>query len=481
MFSRILIEALSTHANKVLVTDRHRSLTGSDVSRLTNQTAARLMALRITPGDRVGICMRDQVSALMVFIALFRVGAVPAFLDFRIKPENKSQLIETFNLVAMLDDGKSVDYHPRAHSFHQIWDDAAAKSDIIVEQPEASSGYMAVSSGTTGLPKAYVISDKTLLGRIHQNVVFEPEVHTKLLIVMPLAYAATHYLILPCLLVGVEVNFFPLLYSTKQLVNTLRDKNISGASLPPAIIYNLLQEVGGVPEPAFPNLKMLKCGGDVLSPENVANAYQKLTHGFEISYGASAIGHVSRLRGSDTLRYPNSAGKTNAKHDVIVEVLDRETLGILPVGQEGILRIRSEFVADEIISNQPTDEETGPGWCILGDIGYVNDEGFVFVTGRLSDTIMRGGISVLPAEVERALKSAQGVEEVAVVGIKDERMGQDVAAMIVAPTLTEDKILQYIMQNIDPDKRPRQIHMVKSLPTTQNGKVDRKTIREMFE
>ena len=478
MFSQVLFDAIRKHHQDFLLSDNTRRFTGDDLLRSSNSVAQKWLDIGIKPGERVGISLRDQFEALIVFLGLLRVGAVPLFIDFRTKANQKSTLIDAFKLVAMLDDGKAADYHRRAISYDNNWLHTLVDQEIFALQPTESSGILTVSSGTTGLPKAYVLGDKTISARMINSKSYDASTHTGVLVAMPLASAGTHNQIFPALLAGVEVIFMPLMFSTQQLISKLSQINITCTMLPPPIVHSLLNEIGEVSEPKFPNLKLLKCSGGALDVDKIKKSFSNLTNGFAVSFGASANGVVANLRGEDIFLYPNSAGRIES--DVVIEAIDPVTHKKLPTGHVGLLTVRSSDVADAIISAEPTDEKVESGCGISGDIGYVNDEGFVFITGRLSDVIVRAGVAVSPSAIENTLKTHPDIDDVAVVGITDDRLGHDIAAMIVAPKLREADVRQFIMENIEQDKRPRKIRMVKALPYTRNGKLDRKAIQKMF-
>lgn len=478
MFSQVLFDALHTHHSKTLLSDKSRDLIGDDLLRLSNVFAQRLLDCGIKPGDRVGISLRDQIDALIVYLAAFRVGAVPAFIDFRIKPEQKSKLIDTFELVAMLDERKSTEYHPHAIPYKNDWFHDVVDNNIFIQQPKSSSGMLAISSGTTGLPKAYVLGDQTISARMVNSKSYNASEHPRILVAMPFAFAGTHNQVFPALLAGVEIHVMPVMYSTQQLISVLTKKNISGTVLPPAIVHNLLDEMGDSADLRFPNLKLLKCGGGVLDIKKAQRAHHVLSSGFQMAYGASVVGVVALLQGEDL--YTNSAAAGRIISGLVIEAIDPKTGQLLPTGETGLLRFTSADIADAIISADPTDEKIENGRGISGDVGYVTEDGFVFITGRLSDTIVRAGVAVSPSAVENVLSTHPDIRDVAVCGVLDDRLGHDIAALIVAPKLNEAEVRQFIMEKVDQDKRPRQIRMVKALPYTRNGKLDRSSLPAKF-
>jgi long-chain acyl-CoA synthetase len=111
-------------------------------------------------------------------------------------------------------------------------------------------------------------------------------------------------------------------------------------------------------------------------------------------------------------------------------------------------------------------------WFTVGDLGRLDNDGFLYLEGRRSDLIISGGVNVYPAEVERVLRGLAGLRDVSVFGIPDEQWGHRVCAA-VAGTVSEQQVRQYANEHLAPYKRPKTILMVTDLPITHSGKVDR--------
>jgi acyl-CoA synthetase (AMP-forming)/AMP-acid ligase II len=122
------------------------------------------------------------------------------------------------------------------------------------------------------------------------------------------------------------------------------------------------------------------------------------------------------------------------------------------------------------------------GWIYTGDIGNIDARGFLYLTGRDSDIIIRAGINVHPAEIESALAGHPGVREVAVVGYPTEREGEEIAAFIVADaTVTEPALRALARARLSSDRLPRRFQFVSEFPRNANGKVLRESLRRMLE
>ncbi|NSW82810.1 MAG: acyl--CoA ligase [Syntrophothermus sp.] len=166
------------------------------------------------------------------------------------------------------------------------------------------------------------------------------------------------------------------------------------------------------------------------------------------------------------------------------KIADRETGAVLPIGEEGEICIRGYQVMQGYY-NDPDgtaitiDEE---GWLHSGDLGVMDERGFVRFTGRLKDMLIRGGVNIYPAEIENLLKEHPKVDKVAVIGVPDEYWGEQVAAIIIPksfddlPTLEE--LDKFCLDNIARFKRPRYYAFVKEFPMTATGKLRKFKLKE---
>jgi acyl-CoA synthetase (AMP-forming)/AMP-acid ligase II len=154
----------------------------------------------------------------------------------------------------------------------------------------------------------------------------------------------------------------------------------------------------------------------------------------------------------------------------------------LPPGGEGEICMRGPLVQDRYWG-----EQHGPyaddGWAHFGDLGYIDEDGYVHVTGRLKDTIIRGGSNINPLEVEEVLRLMPGVHDVCVVGVPDRDLGERAAAVVVtAPgsaVTFEDLVAHLQREGLARYKWPERLRLVDALPVGGTGKVDRRALRDL--
>ena len=154
----------------------------------------------------------------------------------------------------------------------------------------------------------------------------------------------------------------------------------------------------------------------------------------------------------------------------------------LPQGETGEVVAKGPTVMKGYLNRpEATAETIMDGWLHTGDIGYMDEDGYVFIVDRKKDMILVSGFNVFPNEVEEVITAMDGVLEVGVVGVPDPKTGESVKAFVVAsnPDLTAEQVLEHCKQSLTNYKRPKQIVFVRELPKTPVGKVLRRNLRDM--
>ncbi len=235
------------------------------------------------------------------------------------------------------------------------------------------------------------------------------------------------------------------------------------------------------PSPA--SLRCLLVGGARLAPQTLERA---LAAGYPVAltYGLTeATSQVATAAPPHVREKPGTVGRPLSGIEVRIRRLEGASEESDPAGRRepaipfegnGEILVRGPTVAAD------PDED---GWLHTGDTGYLDGEGDLWVTGRASERIVTGGITVEPAEVERILAEHPSVRDVAVLGTRDSEWGERIVAAIVPepgrepPTLAE--LLEFSRSRLAPAKRPRELRLLTSLPRNASGKVDRAGLRDL--
>lgn len=235
-------------------------------------------------------------------------------------------------------------------------------------------------------------------------------------------------------------------------------------------------------QPDFPALRYLYTGGAPLDPtlKRDVEAYfgQPLHHGYGMSEYAGSL-FITR---KDAPRADTSAGYI--VEGVEIAITDEDG-NALPAGERGQIRVRGVGVMRGYYRNpEQTAEALLPGgWLNTGDLGYVNEEGALFISGRSKDLIIRSGFNVYPIEVESVINAFPGVRQSAVVGRTDKEGNEEVVAFIeTRPGATIDRpaLDAYLRDSLAPYKRPAEVRVIETIPTTASGKLLKQPLRAML-
>jgi len=154
---------------------------------------------------------------------------------------------------------------------------------------------------------------------------------------------------------------------------------------------------------------------------------------------------------------------------------------VLPAGEPGEICVRSPAVMQGYWhAPEATADALRDGWLHTGDIGYLDDEGYLFIVDRKKDLIIRGGFNVYPRDVEDALLEHPAVVGAGVVGRPDDRRGEEVVAFVALTSpgaVSPDALVEWARQRIGGYKYPREVHIIDAMPLTAVGKLDRKALR----
>lgn len=445
-----------------------------------SQCARYLARHEVRAGDRVGIALAKPDQTIVVLLAVWMLGATCVVLDFRLRPLEKAASAEQFGLRAIVEANAPAQgrYTSIAIGTDLAAAVAAERADLVIPAAASYPAAIQPTSGTTGKAVGLVLNHHTIM---HFYWILSarllgfdrgPSVHA-----LPLFYSSGLFRTISQLLDGGVTHILPMLASVDEIAEKVLSTRAYLASLVPPQLQGLVAAAQGTRLPLFPDLRVLTSTGSKTPAELAVRAYRELSSGFRISYGASVGGAISVLRGEDVLRKPDSVGRPNP--ECHLQITDLEWRPVAR-GETGLIRLRGPSVADDIIGDiRDHSDRMVDGWAVPGDMGYLDDEGFLFLTGRASDMMIRKGVNVFPREIEDVLEAHVGVVEAAVVGYPSVLSGQDIAAFVtVRGEVSAEQVADHARRHLVADKRPRIIRIVDELPRNDAGKVQKRRLLE---
>jgi acyl-coenzyme A synthetase/AMP-(fatty) acid ligase len=231
----------------------------------------------------------------------------------------------------------------------------------------------------------------------------------------------------------------------------------------------------------FPGVRLLLSLGTPLYPEEKRAMIRRVTPHFYDVYGASGMGTIAVLPPAEVAAMAASVGR--AARGIEIEIVDGQG-GPCPAGTVGRVRVRGRTSAGAFVTTaEPAGTERfADGWYYPGEFGFLDENGYLFLKGRVSDAVRRSGIELFPTDVEEALASHPGVREAAVVGVPSANHGQELVAVVVKEgEPSHSDIAQHCRARLTPEKWPDRIFYAAALPMTSGGKPDRVQVRTMVQ
>ena len=436
---------------------------------------ARLAPL-VPPGSTVVLSLPNGADLVRVFAALRLIGARVALADAS-APADELQ-----RAAAAVGAGFLAATPERLARSQLVLAEgplavAARRKPEPVELPDGSA-ILKLTSGSTGLPRAIAIGDRQLVAdtvQIMHTMGVRPDDVTMAAIPLTHSYGIGSCLI-PLLLTGTPLAF-PTWGLPAALAHTLARARVAHFPAVPAMIRTLAT-LPGLPD--LPDLRVCVAAGAPLAVQDAAAFHAATGHKVHVFYGSSECGGITYDRSDEPAHEAGAVG--TAMERVSVTVVDEGGRAV-PAGAEGRVLIASRAVA---LGAVPPPEEPGTltqGRFLSGDLGVLDGQGRLRLTGRVAEFLNVAGKKVHPEEVRRVLEALPGVRSAVVAGIPDPHRGQLVAALLaVEPgtSLTVHEVLTACRVRLAPHKVPRRVVIVDELPTSERGKLRKEIVMQLL-
>ena len=480
--------------------DQDVSLTFSELDWLVDRTAARMVSAGVGRGARVAILCGECIEKLVLMFAAWRCGASACPFHAEIAPDHLQSILVTIAPALVIWrkgdlDGAAMtaDLECAVKSFTRLGetagffaalnDDTTALPDIGTEYGPEDEGCIFATSGTTDRPKCVVwdhlglwlcgLSTIDFTGMTNDDRLLEYRTFSWL--------SPQIVTFMPFISLGLTV-IMAKGFSRSRFMGWIRDHRITVAAGVPTVINMLLDEPVPFEPDDIASLRVMTASSAPLAPDR----WRQFENHYGIRllqfYGASEGGWLCGNR-HDKFRI-GTAGSP-ARHMDLALV---DTHGsVCPIGEEGEITIRgaqtatASITADGIWEDRTSfrlSERTR-----VGDLGVLDEDGFVTVTGRIKDVILRGGVSIAPLEIDAAVMNHPGVHEAAVIGVADPIWGEEIACYVVPAEpgdVAADDILAHAAAALPEFKCPRYIEFIPALPKNARGKVRREDLKALW-
>lgn len=518
-----------------LVYEKERYTYG-DVHQKSVALAHSLLALGIEPGDRVAISMRNYPEYVIALEAILATGAVAVTLNaWWVSKEIEYGLVDSGARFAFVDHERWDRFIPSKDKLDlgfaitrvngELPSGVLAMTDLMKPTSDESFPSLKIdadsdalimyTSGSTDHPKGVVLTHRGIVNALlnffcigvigalsGEDKEFRQLVENwlkggaasmedpialklpqeRMLVNVPLFHVSgLHTMLFYSFLSGRKLYLMYKWDVEKALALTEKEKltTIHGV---PTMVGEILNSPS-LEKHDLSSVTSISGGGAARPPEHVKLIQEKLPHAVPgVGYGMTETNAAaSTINGDEYIQRPSSVGRASAPLiDIQIRDSDGHTLG---PNEEGEICMKSSLNM-RCYWNKPeaTQETLRDGWIYSGDLGYLNEDGFLFITGRAKDIIIRGGENIACSEIEHVLYEHPAVDEVAVYGAPDDRMGEIVCASVFLKqdcTATEEEIKNHVGSHLSAFKVPSHIHFSSSrLPRIASGKMDKITLKK---
>lgn len=475
--------------------------------RESNALAHVLLTLGMQPGDNLASLFHNSSETYMIWAAAAQIGVTALALNFKLKGSEVAYILEDSRCKLLLYDhhfqGLVEELKQRMPNAAPIMIRAGAgpSADPMCLETLMARGScrpvpraepsrqvpptLAYTSGTTGRPKGVF---RCAANRLHylilQAYLFGAEHHDVHLVAGPLYHAAPFAWGAFSLLLGGTVIVMPK-FDAETFLRLVAEHRVTTTFMVPTMMHRILHlpaeirdrydrsslrsiTIAGEPFPFAMKQRTIECFGE-------GKIYE--------FYGGTELGVVTYLRPEDQLRKPGSCGQP-IEDEIDILILDAEKKPV-PAGEVGVLYVKSPYLLDGYHNNaEATKACFHQGYFTVGDMGYVDGQGYYYIVDRAVDMVISGGVNIYPAEIEEILYRRADLNAAAVIGVPDPEWGEKLVAYVVPrPGAAADaqRIMAYIGDHLAAYKRPKEIIFVDALPTSSTGKVLKRELKKGYQ
>jgi acyl-CoA synthetase (AMP-forming)/AMP-acid ligase II len=499
---------------EMLVFEGQRQTYG-ELAVAVGRLAGALRDLGVQPGTRVAVMQTNSARYIQTIFAVARLGGVLVPLNFRAKQEEVRHMLATAEVAVALGGPRYLPLLQQAGEglghLRQVLalegeatgapllDAALATAEPVEEDAEVEDEDTAVilyTSGTTALPKGVMLTHGDFGAFVFGTV--EPADGSDrgaTLLAVPLHHVAGLSAVFTAMFGGRRLVVLPQ-FEPQAWLDAVARERITHAFLVPTMLKRVLDE------PSFDqydlsSLQILSYGAAPMPLPVIRRAIERFprTVGFINAFGQTETTSTVTMLGPEDHRLEGRPEEIERKlrrlasigrplPDVELRIVD-EAGQEVPRGQVGEIVVRSARTMRGYLGQDEATRATidAEGWLHTRDLGWMDEDGYVYLAGRASDMIIRGGENIAPDEVEAVLHLHPAIEEAAVIGLPDEEWGERVAAVVVpraGASPSADEVIAFCRQRLASFKKPEVVFFVDELPRNPMGKVLRRELRARF-
>ncbi len=488
--TQVISQTMEKWPDQMAVVEKNIRWTYARLGQESRLLQARLRDTELDKRDRVVVWLKNGSQYIATYLALLEVDAVvvaihpdSAISDVlrTIEHAGAAGIVTTSNLWE-----RNRDALEKSRLRFAMLPQTTLSVSRSIQMSRSLDGLAQIvyTSGTTGTPKGVMLSHDNLVTNtrsILARLSLSPS--DSVVATLPFAFAYGNSVLLTHLFTGAKIVIEGNLMYARCIVESMKKEGVTGFS-GVASNYAFLLRQSGFNEINLPSVRYFTSAGGPM-PQGLLGKVRECfpASDFHVMYGQTeATARLTMLAPKDLDRKHGSAGRTVP--GVSIKILD-ETGEPVPPGKSGEIAVAGANIMQGYwLDPTATERRIKNGILHTGDLGYSDEEGYLFITGRSSEMIKSGGFRVNPEEIEEVLRDQDGVSDAGVAGVADDLLGEVIVAGVVVQAARESlekRLLAHCASHLSPYKRPQAIYLLAGVPRSANGKILRLALRERLE